>query len=625
MAIGILASLLSHFIIELLYHDYNFSHVINIVIVERIELFLLGSAVLFLLYTLLSSIFGSATIGSGVLLLISTVLGIATRYKMVFRSEPLYPNELYMVTELPFLLEIVGIGRSALIILAVLIAIGLFFLLYKYFVKPRKSDGNSKKIWLVRFAGIIASTVLLFYIYRFNYPNNTVKEIYDDYASWVTFSQSRNYSNNGFIAGFLFNLDALPMDVPENYSENAMNNLFEKYKEKSTEINSSDLTTDPNTNVIFVMNESFSDPFNLEGIESNKDPLPHYREIIQESINGEVLAPSLGGGTATNEFQALTGFSMETFDSINSPFTQLTSQIVDYPSIADRFKDFGYRATAIHPYSSSFYRRPDVYEGMNFDKFLHQDNMEYTERISEQHSYISDFSAYREVFEVMENTEEQDFIHVVTMQNHSGYGNKYDYVDYEVEGSGTPSEANAYFEDLENSDIALRRFINEIDRSNEPILLVFWGDHLPGFYQGEALENNNLALYETPLFVYSNEIDLNRNDGLISPFYLGNYVLEVLNIEITPYETLLREMQEYLPVVDNRMYIDNVENQSVSSRSELTKESQEILNDYTLLMYDITTGNQYAQELGFLKHSNKLYSEITRFAVLRSKWRAKHV
>src|SRR5699024_5587745 len=227
-----------------------------------------------------------------------------------------------------------------------------------------------------------------------------------------------------------------------------------------------------------------------------------------------------------------------------------------------------------------FYRRSDVYKNLGFEEFRHQENMKYTEKLSETHRYISDQSAYREIFDVIENSTNPDFIHLVTMQNHTSYQEKYDEVDFEVEGSGNSEEANAYFQDLENSDRALKSFIKQIDNFKEPILLIFWGDHLPGFYGGDVLKNNEeKTLYETPFFVYSNETDLDSEINLISPAYLSNYITDILDIKITFYEALLKELQGQLPVVDKSMYLEKDSTTLLYSRDELNAEATQILKD----------------------------------------------
>lgn len=601
LIVGIIGSLLSHYLIEILYYNYNYEHVHNLIINVRPELFLLGSAILFVFYTLFSSIFGSSVIGGIILVLLSWTAGIATKYKSVYRAEPLYPNELYMVKELPFLLEMIGTKRTIAIILVILLTLIVIVLLYKYLVKPKKDKVINKKHYIIRSIGIVVSFSLLLYINRFNYPNNKIKEVYGNHAAWVTYNQNKNYSDNGFVAGFLSNLSAPPMETPEDYSENSMVILYEKYESIAQEINKNRENETWDTNIIFVMNESFSDPFNLNGIESNKDPIPNYREIANESVSGKILAPSIGGGTATNEFQVLTGFSMEPFATqITSPFIQLTNQMSGFPSISNKFNNYNYKTTAIHPYTPTFYRRTDVYENLKFDEFLHQDNVVYREQISEKHRYISDFAAYQEVFDVLEKSKEKDFVHLVTIQNHMPYANKYDNVDFEVSGSGNKEEANAYFKDLENSDISLRLLINKIDDYPEPILLVFWGDHLPGFYEGEVLNNNsNQIMRETPFIVYSNEHNFEEETGLISPIYLSNYINKKLNFKVNPYEALLLELEEKLPVIDDGLYSDINRQTFYNSRGELNGDTLDILEDYSLLMYDISTGKQYAHDLGF--------------------------
>lgn len=601
--LGVVSSILAHFIIDYLFYDYNFEVARRVMMDTRTEVFILGAAILFIIYTLFSSLFGSSVMGAGTLLMLSWLIGTVTRYKSIYRAEPLYPNEFYMVKELPFLMKMIGLKRSLFIAIGLLFVVALLFAFYKYVIKARRKGTGSKEENIMRITGILISVGLLFYIGRFNYPNNKVKAAYNDHVHWVDYNQNKNYSDNGFVAGFLSNLKAPPMDTPENYSKTMMEDIYEKYFNIAQDTNQNRDDNQLDTNVLFVMNESFSDPFNLTGIESNKDPLNNYREIIEETISGNILAPNYGGGTATNEFEALTGFAMEPFASqITSPYIQVTTQMTNFPSVANRFNQLEYRTTAIHPHTPGFYRREDVYSNLNFDEFRHQNNMNNTEKISDTHRYISDFSAYKEIFDVMENSQEPDFIHLVTMQNHTSYAEKYDYVDFEVEGSGNPSEANAYFKDLENSDVSLRLFINQINDFDEPVLLVFWGDHLPGFYEGEVLEaNEGCTLYEAPFFVYSNKIALDSEVELISPSFLRNYITEVLELKVSPYEALLTELQSHLPVVDKRLYIEEESSKSVHSRNDLSADALEVLKDYSLLMYDITTGNQYAHELEFFE------------------------
>lgn len=205
LIVGIISSVLAHFIIDFLFYNYNFEVARRVMFDTRTEVFILGAAILFIIYTLLSSLFGSSILGAGILIMLSWLIGTVTRYKNIYRAEPLYPNEFYMVKQLPFLLQMIGRKRSLLIIFGVLFIIILLFVLYKYVIKPRQKHTTSNAKNIIRTIGVLVSVGLLFYIGRFNYPNNKVKAAYNNHVHWVDYNQNKNYSDNGFVAGFLSN------------------------------------------------------------------------------------------------------------------------------------------------------------------------------------------------------------------------------------------------------------------------------------------------------------------------------------------------------------------------------------------------------------------------------------
>lgn len=602
LVIGLIASTAAHFIIELYHFNFNFAHVIDQITQVRPELFLYGTLIIFVLYTLLSSLLGSSFTAGMVVLFLGWLLGISTNLKASIRSEPVYPNDIYWLNQIGFLFEMVGRRNTVYILAGTGLAVLLAVLAFKR--RPKKDKQTHPVLRRVfRLSGVAFSTVFLIYTAHFNYPDNLVKRVYSKEAEWVGWNQQKNYSNNGFVAGFLFNLDSPPMQPLDHYSKEAIAKLYEKYQAKADEMNEERVGDGEETNVLFVMNESFSDPFNLEGIKSNKDPLTNYRKIIQQSISGNALAPGFGGGTATNEFQVLTGLSLEPLSShITSPFIQLSKRMDTYPSFIEKMNQRDYRTTAVHPYVSHFYKRKEIYDKLKFSRAIYEDDLKYREKMEEGHPYVSDLSAYREVFDVMSGTDGKDFVHLVTMQNHGSYAGKYDTVDYQVEGTGNAEEANAYFQDLEYSDEALKYLIEQIEAYPEPVLLVFWGDHLPGFYEGEALKNNpEQKFYEAPFFIYSNQMALDEDVKETSLIYFNNYVSRLLDLEVSAYDALLMELEESLPVLDMRVYHERFEKDTVSSRKELSPKALEVLEDYSLLLYDITTGRQYFKDLGFLE------------------------
>ncbi len=592
---GLIISVISHLAIEVLQRA-GFTGMWL-----PLPVFLLGTGILFVLYTLLSALLGSSTLGAVGLFVTALTLGISNRVKIHYRAEPIFPNEFAIVKEVPFLVEMIGWFYTLLILITVSLVLLLTIYVYRTKLKPKK-EGVSKRVeWSARIAGILLAGGALFFISQFQKPDHALREVYADYTHWTFDNQLEDYQRNGFIAGFLASIAAEPMEAPPDYSKERIQELAEKYQKRATEWNKNKGRAKEDVNILFVMNESFSDPFNLEGLDSNQDPLPHFRSLAEENLSGKVLSPTFGGGTNANEFQALTGFSLETFNpQITSPYTQLTDRIGTYPNIVRKLKHVDYQTTAIHPYNKDFFKRDEVYGKMGFDQFLHEEKMEHQETLTEEHLFISDAAAYKEALDVLNATDQTDFIHVVTMQNHTPYSEKYEAVAFEVSGSGNEEEANGYFQDLANSDRALGELIAEMDQHPEPILLFFWGDHLPGLYRGEIrTDNSDFRLRQTPFLVYSNRDPIQGHIENTSPVYFPNWLHQWLELEVSAFDALLMQLEEVLPMMDDGLYLENDE--LLTSREELQPETLDVLEEYTLILYDMTTGQQYAQDLGFFQ------------------------
>ena len=409
-----------------------------------------------------------------------------------------------------------------------------------------------------------------------------------------------NYENNGFIPGFLYNLKAPAVDKPSEYSNEHIQELVLKYKNKANEINQNRVGNLSDTNIIYVMNESFSDPYALDGINISEDPIPKIRVIMKSYLSGKVLSQGLGGGTANIEFEALTGLSMEPMaPNITTPYSQLVADIENYPSITSYLKNEGFATTAIHPFNTTMYKRNDVYKKLEFDTFIDETTISHN-KIIDQNRYISDESAYEEVIDQIKNSEETDFIHLVTMQNHTYYSGKYPNTRFKFEGAADNDEAVNYLQDIEYSDIALQEFLNTLDTFPEDTMVIFWGDHLPGFYGYEIADlNGRVKMHETPLVMYTNFDEKEEYIDTISPMYFINHILEKNNAPVQPFHALLKELEEVLPAFEKGIYLEEGAPELKITRDELNEETIELLEDYDNIMYDITTGSNYAEKLGF--------------------------
>ncbi|WP_086943695.1 LTA synthase family protein [Trichococcus pasteurii] len=587
-----------HLFLQWTQNDLDAGLVVNFVFAWHTEKFLISTGVLLTLGLWLWALVGNIRWANALLLLSGGILGMATYEKMLQRNEPVYPSDLKMLTEATFLLEMLN-GRT-------LAAISLVFILFLAFVlfslRQSKSKETVKLGWKARVLVLFVTSIALGYAGQFQKEGNLLKKAYDRTAYWIPYSQQMNYYNTGFVAGFLYNLSAAPMELPTDYSQEKIDELKATYQQFADEINAERTAAMPETNVIYIMNESFADPLELEGLDLQSDPIPFTRALMDTSYSGELLSQGYGGGTANIEFEALTGFSMEPFAAnITTPYTQFLSSQDDFPSVVSRLEEAGFRTTAIHPYNTTMYKRLENYEALGFDTFLYEDTMTHTDKL-DTNPYISDAAAYAEITAILKASDEKDFIHLVTMQNHTPYQNKYTVTPSAAETGIASQTIRNYLQDLQYSDQALAELLAALQEWSEPTIVVFWGDHWPSVFGEDLYALNTIQnMHETPMFIYSNMAEVQKDLGVTSPIYFFPEVLELSGSRVTAFEALLMALQEQVPAFEKTLYVNGDTGEYVSSREGLSEQAKSLLADYDLIQYDTTTGNRYAESNGFFQ------------------------
>lgn len=551
------------------------------------EKFFLACLVLLGVLLFLISFIGSVGIGSIIYLITIAFVGIADYLKMKYRQEPLYPDDLKMVTEFGTLKDIAGTGLFIVLLAGLAACVGLM----GYGIW--KSRKLSKPAQMIRLAILLGSVLFLSYVNHFNDPANLLRKAYNKTALWIPYSQKMNYYNTGFIGGFLYNLNVEPMEKPENYSKAAVEAVTKKYHGTKD-------THKEKPNIIYIMNESFSDPYRLKTLLlKNGDPLAAYRKIAETTYSGQMLSQNYGGGTANIEFEALTSFSMEPFEpQLTTPYTQLVPKMEKIPSVVSYLKEQNYYATAIHPYNTSMYKRKDVYDLMGFDQFLSEKTMKYQDKIAEN-PYITDASAYKEILDVLDN-QKANFVHLVTMQTHMPYNTKYPDTEYSVSGENAAS-IEGFAQDIQYASEALAEFVAKVDQLDRRTLIVFWGDHLPGIYSDRLqAANEKTTLHETEFFIYDNQHQITADqENVISPIYFSDDLLELSGEGKSGFYQLVDKLQAVLPAFEKGMYYQDGQ---WLQEAKLNSKEEELYDDYRLIQYDVLAGKQYSMKGNFFKH-----------------------
>ena len=397
---------------------------------------------------------------------------------------------------------------------------------------------------------------------------------------WVT-------QRNGFLLNFTVALRYSSVEKPADYSHDKVLELMEQYPA---------LEGDPDrqpTNLIVIMNESFADFAVFDDFEASEDPTPFLHSLEENTVKGWMYAPVTGGGTATVEFEYLTGFS----SLFQPPHTVAYQLYVEegMPSLAAVAGSQGYETTAFHPYKSSGWNRVLAYDYLDFDRQMYEEDV--VDPYYIRH-YVSDRSDYEMIFRTTREQEGNTFFFNVTMQNHSGYAQGWNNLEAAIDLpdrlASADGSARQYFALARESDDALRELIGYYSQQDEPTMIVFFGDHQPpltnSFYEelyGKKLSERTteevLRQYAVPFFIWTNYDIQEEQDVVISPNYLGVLTAQLAGLPMTGFMNFLSQLYEALPAVTPVGFVTG--DGEYLARSELNEEQQRLLDIYETLNY----------------------------------------
>ena len=504
---------------------------------------------------------------------LSFFVGIVNHYVLRFRGRILFPADLTAWETAANVADAFDFSLDAAIRQGAVLLVAYLFLVWMC-VPQRKRDKLPR--WL---AGLLVLVEVGYCFVFFKTEALPALGIYTQ--QWVT-------QANGFLLNFTVALRYSSLDKPEDYSRGQVLELMESYPTEA-----GDPAARP-TNIIVVMNESFADLTIFEGLEVSEDPTPFLHSMKENTVRGWMYSPVTGGGTASVEFEYLTGFST-IFQPPHTVAYQLYAE-EGMPSLAALAGSVGYDSTAFHPYKSSGWNRPIVYEDMRFDHQLYEEDVTDPYLIRR---YVSDQSDYETLYSITDRAEgDPAFIFNVTMQNHSSYAQGWNNLEKTItlptEQRTADTTAEQYLSLMRASDDALRDLIAHYEQSPEPTMIVFFGDHQPplknAFYEqlyGKPLDQRTteevLKQYATPFFLWTNYDIQEREDVVLSPNYLGVLTAKAAGLPLTGFMSFLSQLYEELPVI-TPVGIITGDGQAVK-REELTEEQQEWLMAYETLNY----------------------------------------
>lgn len=527
-----------------------------------------------LVYFLSGRMVFSITLTSAVFILFA----IVDKVKITMRQEPLLPADLTLFKEAVTIVKTFPPFQLFLITLLLITLLVALFLTFRFAKKESPS-------WKTRIFGFIIFLAIGYSANAFWY---TDKELYGKYPTIENpYFQVNQYNSKGLIYSFCHQFNITRVTPPEGYNKSTFDEIEEEYVVSSME---------NKPNIIMIMGEAFSDLSNNPNIDfSNyQDPLKNFKEMAssENAVSGKIVVPNFGGGTSNTEYDVLTACPTR---YLNNPLPSYNFIRQPFDALPRRLAQIGYETQAIHPGYQWFYNRQNVYPNLGFETcYFLEDSFDLASQ--GVGGYINETATMDMIIDTLDNhlkTKDNPlFSFTVTIQNHGPYENRFgtqpQNFDTSIPLSNTERDLlTQYFKGISDADKELARLRDYAATSSEPIVIVYFGDHLPGFSNGmdffDILDypidangtlEERLALYETPFLIWQNDAAKAQyaftetaattnlpDSGIINAHYLGALLTQLLGMEgLSPLYDYVNEARLDLPVSTNTIFVDNAGN-----------------------------------------------------------------
>lgn len=562
---------------------------------ESKNLYFVNAGITFLVVAFVYALIGSLIPSIAVSTLLVSLFSLVNYFKTKLIGEPFFPWDIFLNKESSNIIPLVT-GKEAYIRIGIVLVTVIAILLLR-FILPRMS--------LPLVSRVAIGLLSVYALYSFGLRTSWATNILDRAGvSEIVWDQQQNYGANGTALAFTLNVRNVVVQKPAGYNEESISELAKNISAGTTHAKVTDPFKGKQPNVIFIMNEAFWDPTLLPNVKFSEDPIPTVHKLQKQATSGYLLSPQFGGGTSNVEFEVLSGNSMSALPAGSVPYQQYVNKPL--PSLASYFENKGYKSMGIHSYEGWFWNREDVYKQLGFEEFL---SKQYFEDPEYKGAFISDDEVSRHIVQEVEESDRPMFIYAVTMQNHGPYDdNRYGETDIKAQGNLTAdakSTLETYTQGVRDADRSLQLLIDEFKKSNEPTVIVFYGDHLPmlgmdydvykqgGFIQSSDESKWSLEelkkMHSIPFVTWSN-VKLPRIQmPTLSDSFLGANILKWMNMELPANFAYNYELSKKLPGLLRNLTVDAKNNLATTVPAELEEE----VNKYAELQYDSMFGEKY--------------------------------
>lgn len=544
--------------------------------VARLNLWLVGAALLAVWFV------GQRTSGSLIAFLTACLgVGTANYFVCLFKGQTVLPADVLAISTAAE----VGGGYAYVLNDSLLASLCVFVpcaALLALLPTPRLSRMRAAANLLVGFA--LAAGLVWWY------GEHDIRQDYD--VTVDVWSTRESYMRYGTVPCFLQRMQEVEQESPAGYDSQGALDLqaelaaawdeahpdYPQTLEESRELQEEATGSEELPTVIAIMNESFSDLSIYPGVEGY-DGIPAF-DAIDTLERGTIYTSARGGGTCNTEFEYLTGSSLGSMGGGVYPYMFYDLGFAE--GLPRYFGALGYATTAVHPAEATNWRRDVVYGQLAFDRFLSEPA--FGDDPDTLRDLITDRETYDKVLEVLTEDDGPQFVFDVTLQNHSGYDtgllDAYPYDDVTVNGTSIEGMSE-YLSCIDASVEDLLYFLSELEKLDRKVVVVFFGDHQPGFNDqvaeaayGTSVDDMDLEQvqqrFSTPYLIWANYdasevrqvvgFDDGSADGdqqtEISAGYLMARTAYAACLPLSDYQKALLQIAEDMPAANLNGYRD---------------------------------------------------------------------
>lgn len=357
--------------------------------------------------------------------------------------------------------------------------------------------------------------------------NDNVRSVYDSFA---------NYNKSLEVSGlyeYIFRSTYLYIYNNLNVNKGEMSKELDEYFSYNESILENNEYTGifKDKNVIYILMESIDNWLVTEEV------MPTLYKLQNEGINFiNKYSPTFGSGQTINS-----EFAMHTsLYAINGGKAIYNFSDNKFPhSLANSFKNNGYKTTSIHANDGDFYNRRHLHASLGFDSYYFLKDMD---EIDKNVNYFKDSNLMNdEIFNLM-ISDEKFLTFLITYSAHLPYNFSNDKCAGDPYNLETSSKSLTCIRNLaRDTDEMIRLLIEKLEEKNilDDTVLVFVTDHYTYGYDEEYVKmikntDNEYLLQNTPFVIWSNDIEGKTVDLMVDTADILPTLLNMFGIEYNP-------------------------------------------------------------------------------------------